>query len=362
MTQSIFNSALLLLARHYRGASQGEVAEKSGLNQGHYSRIENGLLPDGPSRENVERISAALDFPSAFFFQADGLAGLPFSVHPMHRRRAAVGERVLKQVHAELNIRLIHLRRYLRAVDLRPEIPLPEIDVEDGGGPQEIARLLRRTWLIPDGPIANLTDYCERAGILIIWCDLEKGIDGVTLKVRDLPPCIFLNRNVPPDRMRASLAHELGHVIMHRIPSDSMEDEANAFAAELMVPERLYRRSFIGRSGISLEWLALQKAYWKMSMAFLLYRAGATDAVTRHQTEYLWKKISSMGWRVREPEETDFPYEEPSVFPQLLKMHGNVLGYDLETIGQLVNANVADLQRMYRPYLGRGKAGLYVVR
>ena len=362
MTGTSFNAALLLLARQYRGASQGAVAEEAGLNQGHYSRIENGLLPDGPSSENVERIAAALNFPAAFFYMPDGLTGLPLSVHPMHRRKAAVGERVLKQIHAELNIRLIHLRRYLRAADMHPSLPLLELDVDEGGGAQEVARTLRRAWLIPDGPISNLTDYCERAGLLVIWCELEKGIDGVTMRVRDLPPCIFLNRNVPSDRMRASLAHELGHVVMHRIPTDSMEDEANAFASELMVPERSYRRQFIGRSGISLEWLALQKAYWKMSMAFLLYRAGAVDAITRHQSEYAWKRISSLGWRSREPQETDFDYEEPTVFPGLLKMHDEVLGYDLATIGQLVSFGVADLQRMYRPYLGRGKAGLYVVK
>lgn len=342
--------------------SQGEVAAKSGLNQGHYSRIENGLLADDPSSENVQRIADALDFPASFFYQPDGVAGLPLSVHPMHRRRASVGERVLKQIHAELNIRLIHLRRYLRAADIHPTLPLPQVDVDESGGPQEVARMVRRAWLVPDGPLQNLTDYCERAGILVIWCDLEKGVDGVTMMVRDLPPCIFLNRNVPPDRMRASLAHELGHVVMHRIPTESMEDEANAFAAELMVPEKQFRRQFIGRSGISLEWLALQKAYWKMSMAFLLYRAGATDAITRHQSEYVWKKIASMGWRTREPQETDFPYEEPTVFPALIRMHGEILGYDLQTIASLVSAKPADIQRMYHPYLGKGRSGLYVVK
>lgn len=357
-----FNPSLLLVARQYRGSSQEDVAVESGLTQSHYSRIENGLLADGPSVENVQRIARTLNFPANFFYQDDGLTGLPLSIHPMHRKRAAVGERALKKIHAELNIRLIHLRRYLRAVNLEPQIPLPQIDVDEGGGPLEIARLLRRTWLVPEGPIANLTDYCERAGILVIWCDLEKGIDGVTMKIRDVPSCIFLNKHVPADRMRASLAHELGHVVMHHIPTNGMEDEANAFAAELMVPERQFRRQFIGMSGISLEWLALQKAYWKMSMAYLLYRAGAIEAISRHQSEYAWKKINSMGWRIREPHETDFPYEEPTVFPKLLKMHVDVLGYDVDTVGQFVNASKADLHRMYGAYLGKGRTGLFVVK
>jgi transcriptional regulator with XRE-family HTH domain len=52
-----FNHILLLLARQYREMSQSEVARAADLNQGHYSRIENGLLPEGPSDESVDRIS-----------------------------------------------------------------------------------------------------------------------------------------------------------------------------------------------------------------------------------------------------------------------------------------------------------------
>ncbi|RUW84606.1 ImmA/IrrE family metallo-endopeptidase, partial [Mesorhizobium sp. M8A.F.Ca.ET.023.01.1.1] len=162
-------------------------------------------------------------------------------------------------------------------------------------------------------------------------------------------------------RMRGSLAHELGHVIMHRIPTEEMEDEANAFASEFMVPEKQYRRQFIGRAGISLEWLALQKAYWKMSMAYLLYRANSTGSITRHQNEYAWRKISSLGWRIREPQETDIEYEEPTVFPALLKMHSETLGYDIETIGRLIQCKPSELQMMYRPYLGRGRQGIRLI-
>jgi Zn-dependent peptidase ImmA (M78 family)/transcriptional regulator with XRE-family HTH domain len=356
-----FNHALLLLARQYRRESQGSVAKKAGLDQGYYSRIENGLL-ETPTLDNVAKIASSLDFPEAFFYLDDGLSGLPLSVHPMNRKRASVGAPALRQVHAELNLRLIHLRRFLRAADIHPELPLPEIDVYEGGGPQQIAQTIRRAWSIPEGPIENLTDLCERAGIMVVWCELENGIDGVTLKVRDLPPCIFLNRNVPPDRMRASLGHELGHVIMHHVPTDDMEDEANAFAAELLVPEKQFRRQFSGRGVVTLELLARQKAFWRMSMGFLLYRIGALEIRTRHQTEYLWKRMSSLGWRTREPQETDFRYEEPSVFPELLKIHGDVLGYDIGAMGELVSVNISDLQRMYGLYFSGARRGLYAVK
>ena len=73
--QQTFNHMLLLLARQYRERSQSEVARAAGLNQGHYSRIENGLLPEGPSEESVIRIADVLAFPPAFFYQTEKAVG-----------------------------------------------------------------------------------------------------------------------------------------------------------------------------------------------------------------------------------------------------------------------------------------------
>lgn len=355
----VFNPRLLLLARQYRRKSQSEVASAATLTQGHYSRIENGLVVDGPSPENVSRIAAALKFPLEFFYQEDGLAGLPLSLHPMNRRKASVGEVTLRQIHAELNIRLMHMRRYLRAIEIEPELPRPFVDPEEGGGPQEIARAMRVAWRMPEGPIDNLTDYCERAGIIVTWCSFDAPVDGVAMSVRDLPPCIFLNSNVTADRMRYSLAHELGHVIMHRVPTESIEDEANAFASELLIPERGFRRSVIGQK-VTLDWLIRQKAYWRVSMAFVLFRAGSLGLITRHQSEYLWKKITALGWRMREPQDTDFPPENPTVFPSLVRFHAEDLQYDIGDLQRLLNVDANDVRRLYGHHLGKHR--LHVVK
>ena len=344
-----FNWALLRLARQFRGMSQTQVSAKAGLYQGHYSRLENGLLPGRPSSGSVERLASALRFPADFFFQRDGLAGLPLSVHPFNRKKKQVGVRILKQMYAELNVRLIHLRRLLDAADIHAEIPVPHRDVDEGGGAQEIAKMIRRAWSVPEGPIPSLTEYCERAGILVIWCNLRSGVDGVTMRVRDLPTCVFLNGNSPPDRMRFSLAHELGHIVMHTIPTDTIEEEANAFGSELLVPEERFRRMVYGQR-ITLEWLVRQKAYWKVSVAFLIKRLDVLKLLTGHQVRHLWMKLSGLGWRMHEPIETVFAPESPTVFPRLLQLNSDDLGYDL---GDLLNTTADDLQEFYGSYIGR---------
>jgi Zn-dependent peptidase ImmA (M78 family)/transcriptional regulator with XRE-family HTH domain len=343
---SNFNHSLLLLARQYRERSQSEIARAAGLNQGHYSRIESGLLPEGPSEENAARIAKALSFPVSFFYQSEKVVGLPLSVHPMHRKKESISERGLKRVHAELNFRLIHLRKMLTAVETAALLPLPSMDVDDAGGPRAIARTIRQAWMIPPGPIDNLTDYIERAGVLVIWADFGLPIDGVTMRARDLPTCIFLNRSAPPDRMRFSLAHELGHVIAHRIPTDSIEEEANMFAAELLVPERDLRRDLIG-GRLTLERLAQLKAKWRVSMQFILYQAKDIGVIKDYQAQYLWKQLSRHGWRTREPIETDFAYETPVIFPHIVSLHVNDLGYDLSDFESLFHMEGNELRKLY---------------
>ncbi len=64
---------------------------------------------------------------------------------------------------------------------------------------------------------------------------------------------IYINSNDPPQRQRFTLAHELGHAVLHEgenvvdyrrnldAPDERKEVEANKFAAELLMPEDTFR-------------------------------------------------------------------------------------------------------------------------
>lgn len=342
-----FNSDLLLLARQYRGRSQAEVAMAAKLDQGHYSRIERDLLNAPPSEDTIETISAALDFPVEFFFQDLELGGLPLSIHgPAWRKRASTLSSDIKRLHAELNLRAIHLKEFLNSVDFKADLVLPQLDVDECGGAAAAARLVRRAWSIPDAPIKSLTKYCERAGILVAHCDFPEKIDGVTMHLRGLPPTIFLNQNAPADRMRHSLAHELGHIILHRIPTDTMEDEADTFAGELLAPYKMVCSELIG-GRVTLERLVQQKLYWRVSVASLLYKLGKNDFLTENQSGYLWRQISARGWRKSEPLETQFPKEVPSLYQHLVTLHTKELGYTKKDLAKLLRLNGSDLSQLY---------------
>lgn len=340
-----FNSDLLWIARQSRGWSQAELFRQSGVSQALLSKLENGLV--GPTDDVLERLAKALHFPRSFFFEPDRMLGLPVSVHPMYRKKASVGRRGLLRLEAALNIRLFHIRRLLKSVEFDPDLPRPEMDVDEfGGDPERIADLVRRTWLVPTGPIKDLVGWVERAGCIVMQCDFASlSVDGVTMISSDMPPCIFLNQNQPADRQRLSLGHELGHIIMHRVPSPSMETEAYEFAAAFLMPSQDIRPYL--SEYLTIQKLAALKLTWRVSMQALLYRAKTIGAITENQSQYLWRQIGSLGYRRREPPELDFPAEAPNVLPEIIRIHIEDLGYQVEELCSALHVFEDDLRNMH---------------
>lgn len=82
-------------------------------------------------------------------------------------------------------------------------------------------------------------------------------------------------------------------------------------------------------------------------MQFLLYQAGELDCLKPYQAQYLWRLISQKGWKTREPSETDFRPERPGLFPRILNLHSEELGYELPEFVQLLKMEPNDLRYLY---------------
>lgn len=359
ITQYRVNPDCLKLGRQTRGMNQTQLADAAKLTQGAISKFENGLSE--PGEDAVTKIAQALKFPVSFFYQQDRIYGLPVSVSRSYRKKASVGVRAIEQLEAEVNVRIMHLRRLLSSVDFEPELPFPHMDIDEfGGNAAKVAELVRGLWQIPSGPIRNLTEVVERAGCIVFACDFQSlGVDGLTLQPHGLPPCVFLNSAMPGDRQRFTLAHELGHAIMHQVPSATMEAEADEFAAALLMPARDLAPQFSG--GVSLQRLAALKPVWRTSMASLLMSAKRVGAISDNQSSYLWRQFSKAGYRTKEPAELAIEPEQPRVLTDILRAHMSDLGYSVAELARTLNVFEDDLLIMHR--LDQPKrAGLRLVK
>ncbi len=354
-----FRADLLGLRRRMRDLSQTDLAKICSMTQGTLSKIEQGLRE--PTEEMVSKLAISLNCEPSFFYQAEREYGAPLSAHPMFRKKASVGQKVLDRIIAELNVRIAHIRTFIAAVDLSPELPLPQYDPDEFSGDIDvIAEQVRRAWYAPRGPIKSLTEYAERAGCLVVHCDMEAArIDGVSYRIPGLPPIIFLNRNQPADRMRFSLAHELGHLIMHAYPTPEMEKQADQFASALLMPA-----GDIGPelSGLSLDKAAYMKPVWHVSMASLIYRASTLQRIDKYKSEYLWRQMAVRNFRIREPASVDFPHEHTSVMDALVDNMVTNMGYTGEELSRILHLYYEEIAKLYNLQLVPQPSGLRLVR
>lgn len=339
-----FRPEMVGLRRRMLGLSQAELEAATGISQAAISKIEQGLKE--PNDEQIERLASAMECLDSFFFQAEREYGPPMSAHPMYRKKASVGQKVLDKVIAELSVRLGHARVLLQSVDFEPELKLPQYDADEyASSIEDVAAMVRRAWYVPRGPIRSLIEFIERAGILVIESDMEAArIDGASYQVPGMPPVIFLNRNLPADRQRFSLAHELGHIVLHRFPSPEMEQQADQFAAAFLMPNE-----DIGAElrGLTLAKAAQLKPYWRASMAALIVRATTLGKIDSGSASYLWRQMSLRGYRTQEPASLDFANEQPSLASALMSNLTETMGYSNDDLERALHLRYKEIATLY---------------
>lgn len=154
-----------------------------------------------------------------------------------------------------------------------------------------------------------MTQWLEAAGCLIIEEDFGTSrVDGLSQWVAG-HPLIYINREVPTDRKRLTLAHELGHLVLHAeevVPD--MEGQANSFAAEFLMPLEVIRPQL---RNLRVDKLLALKREWGVSMAALIERAYRVDLLKAQERTSLYKMLSARGWRTQEPVSAELPPEHP---------------------------------------------------
>lgn len=339
-----FNPQMISIAREARDLTQTDLASRLSISQGKFSKIESGLL--GISDDLVHRLSIILDFPEDFFTQTEPIYGLGGNIIYHHRKRQALSKREIEKIHARIHIRRIHLSKLFKQIDIVPsKIEPHDVDEYDGGA-QEVARAVRAHWMLPPGPIENVTRTIEDAGGMVMQCNFEtKLIDAVSQIVPGLPPLFFINTDIPVDRLRFTLAHELGHLILHNnsIPYPEMEKEADAFAAEFLMPAKEIMPMLIG---LIFPKLAPLKQYWKASMGSILYQAEHLGAITARKARYLWMQMGKLGYRSNEPS-MNLTAESPSLLQEILETHRSQLSYSTEQLSVLLAIHEHEFRAMY---------------
>lgn len=330
---------MLVLVRTARGLTQADVAKKSDLSQGLLSKAETGSVALDDRR--LERVAQALDVP---------VARLTSSVPPnsvlsacaFHRKRSTLPVSDAKRVRALLD--LTRLQTEGLVDELAPSLELPRQSPSPDGytSPEDIAGAVRQTLGSPSGPLPNLVSLVEGLGVLMLTRDLgAPRIDAIGSWPEGRRPLFLLNFAAPADRKRFTLAHELGHTVMHPVPAPDQESEADRFASELLMPAADIRLQL---DDLSLARLAVLKQTWRVSMAALVRRARDIGTISDYEYKRINIEFSTAGYRTREP--VDIEDETPTLIADIVRRR-LAAGESFAQLARMVYQNEQEFKTLY---------------
>lgn len=333
------------LARELRGLTQTQTAERGGLPQARLSRIETGQIE--VEEKDVAALSMALDLPHSFFFEP----GAPAAV-PLYRKRAIRSARRLSAIQARLNCAVLIAQRLVAAgidIDHANYFPDPgELPADD---PIDAAEILRRDWRLPIGRVDDVTAVIESAAGLVLRVDFgcdDASAAFIGMHGDDARLWFLVNtREVAGDRIRLSLAHELGHAVLHRrlpsIEEAETEQQAFSFASALLLPRSEFDPA-VPYDALTLAGARDLKQTYGVSMQAIVRAAYERGRISHARYTSLFKQLSARQWRTAEPDPV--PIEEPRTWPGILAVHRQDHGFsdsDIAEITRVDQATLADL-------------------
>lgn len=206
----------------------------------------------------------------------------------------------------------------------------------------ELAKECRVLWGLGNEPIENLIALAESNGIVVIkdelGADASEQMDGVSAWYNDVP-FVFIVKENNAVRSRFDLAHEIGHLIMHKsIPLEDynkkdiykkIENQAHRFANELLYPSEVAIDELFYPT---LEKFVQLKMKWLISIQAILRKTRDLELITEDEYIKLYKTISYRRWRKNEPLDDDLVGEQPTLFAKVFEMLLESGGFSKKTI------------------------------
>lgn len=225
----------------------------------------------------------------------------------VNRIQFRAGEKLSAKTESALKYRIAdHLQKYLELESVLGaaaafENPLAERPVGTADEVERAAAEVRRRWDLGTGPIVNLLGLLEDKGIKVYETRGIESFEGLSGRF-GRHPFVAVSVDFPPDRVRFTAAHELGHVMCDFTAAESPESECHAFGAAFLLPRAALEKRFTTtRRKVTMGDLGEIKETYGISLQAIMYRAHALGFVTGRQLRSFRETIKARGWVIEEP-------------------------------------------------------------
>jgi Zn-dependent peptidase ImmA (M78 family)/transcriptional regulator with XRE-family HTH domain len=312
-----FSGARLRIVRVFQNLTQRELAERIAVSHGLIAAFENGTKE--PKDDILEALCAALFVESHYFegSQTDEF----LEAESNFRKRVTATERLKRQVLARASLFAMAVRHLANFGEF-PTFNFPDLPADSLDDVEGIAEHCQFHWeLENDAPIGDVARIAENAGAVILPIDIvtAEKVDAFS-RFGDTSVIVLNLQKDSPSRFLFSLAHEIGHGVLHQkqrgLPLERKEAEADAFASAFLLPRHAFAVDFQAHHHADWEGLLELKRYWRVSVQAIIRRAYDLRLIDAAEYRQRFRRLSGWGWRTNEPNEPEI--DQPNLFRSAL--------------------------------------------
>jgi Zn-dependent peptidase ImmA (M78 family)/DNA-binding XRE family transcriptional regulator len=337
-----------------RGLTKGQLAALVGVSASTVTKWSKG--DQFPEAETFERLASVLNVRSEWLTRPP----LKPVTAPLFRSNASA----LKSGREKLQARITLLQEAALLFAEYVEYPALNLPVRLFSSANQITRAdieaaadeCRELWKIGKGPIQDLLLAAEGAGVIVVREETEiPVIEGLSCWSDELGgrPLIHLSADkANAFRSRFDLAHEIGHLVLHRNfppPPDReaynlMETQAHQFAGALLLPAETFADEV--RQPVNLDSLLALKQRWGASVAAMLMRLHALRILNDEQKLVLFKRRSARWGSKSEPGDQGWAPEKPRLLRRSIELLVSEGVLPAERIPDYVGTSEMDVEQL----------------
>jgi Zn-dependent peptidase ImmA (M78 family)/DNA-binding XRE family transcriptional regulator len=322
-----FQSARLSQALAARRLSQVQLAAMVEVAPSTVSKWRNG--EQAPEALTLERLAALVNVAPEWFTRPLP----PATSKPLFRSNASAHVAAREMLNARLmwgqDVALA-LNDYVDFPDLvLPSRAFTEPDQIDDFEIEAAAAECRDIWRLGRAAIPDLALAIESAGIVLMREETGVAqIEGLSAWSDALGrPLIMLASDKDNGyRSRFDLAHELGHLVLHKNISRIAERErhsilelqAHRFAGAFLLPAETFAAEV--RTPVTLDSLLLLKRRWGVSVAAMIMRLHAIQVIDNDEKQTLFKRRSARWGAKSEPGDMERLPERPRLLRRTIDL------------------------------------------
>ncbi len=367
-----FEPGRLIQALAARGLSQVALANMVGVSPATISKWKSGQ--QSPEAETLVNLSQVINVTPEWFTRP-----LPEKCSlPLFRSNASAHANARAMLEARLEWTQDIALALSEFVDF-PEVNLPRRAFTDpeqitNADIEDAADECRDIWNLGRRAIPDLAMAVEGAGVILVREETGvASIEGLSAwsPVLNRPIVLLSADKQNGFRSRFDLAHELGHLILHKGIDRStdpsrhklMEDQAHRFAGAFLLPAETFAADV--KSPVTLDSLLLLKQRWGVSVAAMVMRLWALKVIDDDAKGLLFKRRSAR-WGVKaEPGDDGRAPEQTRLLKRTIELLASSGVMPVDAVSAYIGLAANDIEMLTglpEHYLSGGAAVVHLAK